>query len=437
MNNENQPYLIEAINGRNATGDVVSATTDDMVVQFKFGRLKSIFNRNIKAASLRIVKNGHIGFSFGTDIARIEDMVDQAVYNAGFGPVAAFKFPTKNPCIPVKTYDGYVDEYEMEKAVEMGELAISLVNRAIPDAECDINIYKRKLLFELANTSGFMGSYVRTRISLGISVRLCGENDILNISNNQSLGIGIPNPGESIDKIINFYERAKSIASTTSKGMPIIFSAEVMPFLWKCLIFALNGQSVMLGISSLSDKLGEQAFDKRINIRDVPDIDHAVASAPFDDEGVNRYPMPLVNNGIIMNFTYDLQTAGLMGVSSNGRAVREIHSMPIPGTTNVVIEPGDISLENIIESLKEGIIVYDIIGSAQNNTASGDFSVNVGLGYKIENGAIVGRVKNCMVSGNIFDMLKNKVVAISKDIKERGNYYTPNILFKDVIVHSK
>jgi PmbA protein len=63
----------------------------------------------------------------------------------------------------------------------------------------------------------------------------------------------------------------------------------------------------------------------------------------------------------------------------------------------------------MVEDMKEGLIVEQLIGGGQGDVLSGDFSGNVLLGYKVENGEIVGRVKDTMISGNIYQALRELI----------------------------
>jgi PmbA protein len=77
------------------------------------------------------------------------------------------------------------------------------------------------------------------------------------------------------------------------------------------------------------------------------------------------------------------------------------------------------------------------MGAEQGNILGGDFSGNVLLGFKIENGKIVGRVKDTMVSGNIYQVLK-EVTAIGSEAKWVGGFVlTPPIYCPRLSVASK
>ena len=82
-------------------------------------------------------------------------------------------------------------------------------------------------------------------------------------------------------------------------------------------------------------------------------------------------------------------------------------------------------------------MVEAFIGAGQGNTLGGDFSGNILLGYKVEKGQIVGRVKDTMISGNIYDVLQ-KVIAIGNEAKWVGaSIKTPALYLSDVSVITK
>jgi len=68
-------------------------------------------------------------------------------------------------------------------------------------------------------------------------------------------------------------------------------------------------------------------------------------------------------------------------------------------------------------------MVHEFLGLGQGNPINGEFSVNVFLGYKIEKGKIVGRVKDVMLAGNAYAALKD-ISAISKERESIGGPFS-------------
>jgi PmbA protein len=144
-----------------------------------------------------------------------------------------------------------------------------------------------------------------------------------------------------------------------------------------------------------------------------------------------------VENGVIAGFLYDLQTAALAGIRSTGNGSRNRGGLPTPGASALVIAPGTTTFDEMVADIDEGLIVEQLMGAEQGNILSGDFSGNVLLGYKVEHGKITGRVKDTMVAGNIYAILKD-IAAIGSEAKWVGSIlYTPPIYCKGLSVSSK
>jgi PmbA protein len=109
----------------------------------------------------------------------------------------------------------------------------------------------------------------------------------------------------------------------------------------------------------------------------------------------------------------------MAGRESTGSGARGLTTLPTPSPSTIVVEDGDTSFEEMLADMKDGLIVEQLLGASQGNILGGDFSGNILLGYAVKNGEIVGRVKDTMVSGNIYEALK-EVAAVGKDGKWVG-----------------
>ena len=202
--------------------------------------------------------------------------------------------------------------------------------------------------------------------------------------------------------------------------MPVIFTPVGVGVLLLTLILGFNGKNVFLGWSPLAGKLGEKIADERFSLIDNPLIDYAGSSGKYDGEGVPHQITPLIEDGVVKNFLYDLDTAGRAGAKTTGNGVG-------CNPSNLVIKESDTSYEEMIKSTKEGLLVHNVMGLGQGNPISGEFSVNVNLGYKIENGEIAGRVKDVMLAGNVYDALKD-IAAIGDEARwAYGSLLTPPV----------
>jgi PmbA protein len=124
-------------------------------------------------------------------------------------------------------------------------------------------------------------------------------------------------------------------------------------------------------------------------------------------EGVPRRSTPLIEKGVLKSFIYDLDTAGRAQAPPTGHGSDREY-------TNLVISPGETPYKTMIAGIEDGILAHEFLGLGQGNPINGEFSVNLFLGYKIEQGKIVGRVKDVMLAGNVFDAIKD-ISAISQE----------------------
>jgi PmbA protein len=91
----------------------------------------------------------------------------------------------------------------------------------------------------------------------------------------------------------------------------------------------------------------------------------------------------------------------------------------------------------MVQDMKEGLVIEQLMGAEQGNILGGDFSGNVLLGYKVENGKIVGRVKDTIVSGNVYQVLK-QIIALGRKAKWVGGFLqAPHIYCPSLSVASK
>jgi PmbA protein len=208
-----------------------------------------------------------------------------------------------------------------------------------------------------------------------------------------------------------------------------VADALVMP-----LMLAFSGRLVLQGQSPLAGNLGEELYDTRLSVSDDATLPMRPASRPFDDEGVASRRIPLIDKGAVRSFMYDLQTAGLAHAESTASAERSLASQPAISSSSLIIEPGTTSFAEMVSGIKEGLIVEDLMGAGQGNVMGGDFSGNVLLGYKIENGEIVGRVKDTVVAANVHSALAGLSAIGSEARWVNGSVHTPPLLFERMAV---
>jgi PmbA protein len=320
----------------------------------------------------------------------------------------------------------------------LGEQMIAAVAKASPDIQCEAGVSRASCKVEIMNSRGGHARFRQTVFGLGVEGQLVRGTDMLFVGDHSSSCHPIGDAAEIIKNTLYQLELAKRQASIATRTMPVIFtpdgvaSALVLP-----LMSAFNGKTVLEGASPVGKKIGEQVFDPRLTLWDDPTLPFRPGSRPCDDEGVPSQRTALVTSGVVSHFLYDLQTAGRAHTSSTGNGHRGGGALPGPALNAFVLEGGHTPFVDMVKDVKEGLVVEQLMGAGQGNTLGGDFSGNVLLGFKIENGEIVGRVKDTMVSGNVYQLLKS-ITAIGNDTKWVGGALcTPSIYLPSVSVTSR
>ena len=147
-------------------------------------------------------------------------------------------------------------------------------------------------------------------------------------------------------------------------------------------------------------------------------------------------PIPhLPHNGILQHYYCDRSIGKQIRADSTGNGFRpDLGSYPTPSLFNFLVQPGLTSLQELITYMDNGLIVDQILGG--DGGISGDFSINVELGYLVRNGRVFGRVKDTMVTGNIYDALK-QLVKLGGDADWNGSFYTPSLIVEGLSIIGK
>ena len=406
-------------------------------VNFEANRLKEIQAKESTTTGLRIIKDGKVGFAQSNGFIEPNALVEMAVETSQFGMHAAFEFPDSKVYPQTKVFDQQVEKLTLENMAQLGEQLISSVKRHAPSIVCEATVDKGIVRVSIMNSAGCNTSYSKSFFSIGLEGVLVKGEDMLFVGDSMSSCHPLTDVEPLAREVTTELDLASRNANVTTNLMPAIFTPRgVASALISPLISAFNGKTVYDGASPLKDKLGAQVFDKRFSLRDDATLPYQVASYPCDDEGVPGQRTILVDHGVVSHFLYDLQTASLAKTKSTGNGDRR-GGMPAPSPSSFVIDGGNVTLADMIKDIGEGLVIDILIGAEQGNILNGDFSGNVLLGYKIENGEIAGRVKDTIVAGNVYQLLKH-IEAIGSDARwVEGFLFTPSLYCSGLSVASK
>jgi PmbA protein len=399
--------IVEKALQKAQAAQAVILTQETSAVDFDNDRLKSAESSQRTHVDLKVILDGKVGVSSTTDPGDIDGLVRRALEAAAFGSPAHFELPDPQSLQAVRTFDPAILSVEKPEMIRMGQQMMDMIKSYNPQILAGASVSKTVYKVEYANSRGAQYTADHTMFNVGTGGQLVRGTDILFAGH----GFGHKKREADLEDIANhaieYFRMAEQIAQVESGELPVIFTPDGLLALLLSLGLAIDGKSVSLGASPLRDKLGTQIASPNLTIVDDPFIEYGPRTSAFDDEGVARKVTPIIEKGILRNFIYDLDTAGRAGVKPTGHGSGR-------SLTNLVIELGKMPYETMIKNTSLGLLVDDFLGLGQGNPINGEFSVNVSLGYKIEQGRVVGRVKDVMLAGNVFQALKD-ITAISRE----------------------
>ncbi len=212
---------------------------------------------------------------------------------------------------------------------------------------------------------------------------------------------------------------AKTVATCE---VPVIFDPRTAPTLLRQLAQCVNGYAIYRGTSFLAGKLGESIASEGVTIIDDGRLPGGLGSKPFDGEGQATRRNVVVEKGRLGTYLLDSYSARKLDMRSTGSAARGAGSGPIASATNLWLEPGNQSLDEIIATTPRGLLVTELIGFGFN-PVTGDYSRGA-AGLWIENGEITVPVDEITIAGNFAEMLQG-IDAIASELHWFGAVASP------------
>lgn len=414
--------------------DVLIERINAHPITFEQNELKILENKNITGIGIRLFEGGHVGYSYTNDITTFEEVVDFARESAKYSKELDIDLPKSAEYPSLSIYnDIFWDERGW---VNKGKEIIRKIQEIAQDLRVDIDFSKTVVDIELFNSEGFRGRYKKTlyEFSLsGFAILDSGFTFVYDVESSTRLFSQID---KAIEEILKKLERSRNISKIKTGKMPVVFTPfSLMSHLYS-ISMGLDADNVKRGMSPLTDRLGDKIVSEKLTITDNPYDYELLGVKPFDGEGVPTKIRPVIEKGMLKTYLHTLETAKYFKVAPTGNARRNYNTIPKPAFNNIVVSPGDRNLEEIIEDIDYGLLVDGVIGGGQSNLLQGDYSVNVGLGFLIENGEIKGRVKDTMISGNVYEDL-SRVLELSKETKKFRNIEVPYMVVDGVSVVSK
>ena len=373
--------------------------------------------------SFRGIYNGQMGYSYTekVDESAVEFLIEMAKENAEIveNEEEEIIFKGSKKYEYINLYSDSLAEVPIDKKLdlvkELEKEAYFIDERVTNVNYCMYNDYENER--RLYNTKG-LNRDEKLNISLSYISAVVQEDNDIQSAVAFKIGQDFRDfdvkslAKQAVDKALS-YLGAKPVKSET---YTILLDNIASANLLKTFAGIFSADNVQKGRSLLKGKLGEAIGSMSLTIIDDPFMVGGAASRSFDSEGVASEKISLVEEGILQSLLHNLKTAKKDGVESTGHGYKASYKGTITvAPSNLYIQPGLNTYEDMVSSMDEGLIVTELQGLHSGaNTISGDFSL-AAKGYYVEDGKIERPVNQITIAGNFYEVLKN-IEVIGEDL---------------------
>lgn len=389
---------------------------------------------------LRVFKSKRLGFAFTTALSseHIDDLIKKAVESSGFSVADEFNsLPSPKPQpLKMDIYDDTIARTPLERKVEYAlaiEKAAYSLDQRVKKTEKSV-YHDGETETRIANSKGLDVHFEQNYC--GGHIEIIAEEG--GLAENGQYGKFVRSLSDFDPKAIGLIAARKALELLNAGSMPsarldLVMDPTVAAHFLEAAFPMFSADFVQKRKSLLSGKLGETIGSSVLTLLDSGIMPNGLGTAPFDNEGSPSRKTLLIDKGVLKGFLYDHYTAEKDKVSSTGNAGRAgFKSIPTVGPTNLYIEPGDVSGDDLLKGVSKGLYITRVMGMHTVNPISGDFSVGA-AGILIKNGRKTAPVRGITIAGNLIEILKS-IKAVGSDLVFEMNIGSPTLLIEGVTV---
>jgi PmbA protein len=396
-------------------------------VSYRLGKLEDVERAESYDLGLRVFVGQKVAFVSSSDFSSdaLTALPSRAVTMAKLAPEDRFaglaprdRLATSTPWLDLEDAGEPSAEILIERARTAEGAALAV--KGVTNSEGGGASFSRNSIV-LATSSGFYGSYAATNHGIGVAV-LAGEGTGMERDYDQASARhagDLRDPEDIGRKAGEKAVRRLGARSMPSQGLPVVFHPDEAASLVGHFAGAISGAAIARGVSFLKDRLGQPVFAAGINIIDDPHRIRGLRSKPFDGEGVANSRRALIEDGRLTTWLLDCASARQLNLETTGHATRGTGGPPSPSATNLYLEAGHLTAQELIADIKQGFYVTELMGMGVNSI-TGDYSRGA-AGFWIENGELAFPVSEVTIAGNLKDMFAHLVPASDLEFRHGTN----------------
>lgn len=388
---------------------------EDTTVQVRDQKVESHTYSHTVGAALRVKFEGRDGYFYTESFLDPKQAAQKALDNARFASCEEHPMNTECPC--AYNMPECDDTAERVSTGDMIDIALDTEKYALDTDESIKRVQynmvtKSQQTTVIANTFGLEGAYTNSVIASFFSpVAEKGEEKKSGFT--FSAGADVRSPKNTAMRGVQLALSKFGASSVPTGSYKIIIQGKAMADLLATFSPQFCADNAQKGLSPLQNKEGQTVAAKCVNLTDDPFF--KALPRPFDDEGSLSQVTPLIREGKLETLLHNLKTAKKAGCKTTANACRPGLSSPIGvGCTNLILEEGQSSLENMLRVMDNGLLICELSGlHAGAEPVTGDFSL-LASGFEVKDGKISRPVEGITVAGT-FAMLLQSIETVGND----------------------
>ena len=398
---------------------------------------------------IRVVEGGRFGYAYLVDVESAESALKQAMDIARASPsVAGFVLPSAEDAPQVDgLFDRRILDLGPEDLLEQADAILSEV--ASLDARAVVTgggLGVGATASAILSSEGIESSGITTSHGIGVQVSIDANDELTSSYEGDSSRQLLPDVPPSVASAVHWAQvtRGPIQVDTAPQDAPVVMTSEGFSPLFSMVVpTALRGDRLVRDESFWSGKQDTKVLAEDLSLVDDGRMIGGKSAGSRDGEGVPTQRQVLVDSGRLVGSLWSTRDAAqqvaegrIEAAHTTGSAVRGGHQAP-PGTGckdfTMTSKKGGHSQDALLERMNDGYIVHSVMGAHTANPTSGDFSVTTSTILRVENGEILGPVKQAGLSGNLAGALLDDV-HLGDDVRIQGSYSSGSMHLPDVLM---
>lgn len=410
--------LLGDLASRGAQADVTLVDDDTLTVSLDPDGAASITADGNHSVHVRVAQHGRIGWAAGATRA-VRDIVDRAFTSASCAAAAPLFLPAPAPLPAVMT--------RSPGAAALGPRELLEGARQLRDRlrrhgwRLETWAERSAGAVEVGNTRGVQAAYDVSLVGMGVEAK-APDGLICRVYRSQVTPLESQDVAALVDEVERRLLPPLLDEGTVVRTERVWFGPRAVRALLAPLLPRLIGER----------RAGRwPELDRRLTLIDDPLVDGRPGSRPICDDGVPTRPITLIDAGRASDNILDLTVASRTGRPATGHGWRRGFAPPRAGFSNLVLEAGAATNDQLAAELGSGLYLADWSFGIAPNPVTGVFRVEAPWIYRIEDGAVVGRLDGVVLTGDAFELL-GRVVAVGSTAEWVGSALLPSLLVDGV-----